>query len=361
MKVLIFSSKFFPFLGGLENFVFEIGKRLVKLNVKVGVVTLNYGKLAAIEEIEGITVYRLPCLSVLGGVYDIPLKVSLKGLDYSEWDVFVTNTRFFVLSFAGKVLAKAFGKKLVHVEHGTGWVKHSSKMVEWFVRLYDLSLGIIVVRGADLVVGICNKSVEFAKKLQAGKTDVVFNSVDPEFFVPVDNKRDGNGMQIVCVSRLIKAKGLHDLIKAVNGLDVELSIIGDGPYREELEKLAGDNVFFHGSKDREFVAEYVAASDLLVMPSYSEGLPTVVLEALSCNVPVVISDVGGLRDVIKEGVNGMFFIPGDMDDLRARIKMALSKTDWTSMRELVEEKFSWDVNALKFKEVLEEVLEYEKK
>jgi alpha-1,6-mannosyltransferase len=94
---------------------------------------------------------------------------------------------------------------------------------------------------------------------------------------------------------------LADLVKAV---DVELVIAGDGPERARLESLAeGVPVTFFGHvSDRSALADLLRSSDILVMPSASEGYPNAVLEALACGLPVVASDVPGIRAAAGVGV-----------------------------------------------------------
>jgi len=160
--------------------------------------------------------------------------------------------------------------------------------------------------------------------------------------------------RIVCVGRLVYAKGVQDLIKATEGLDVEVRIVGDGVYRKDLEKIAHKNIKFLGTLSREGVREELRNCDLLVMPSYNEGLPTTLLEAGALNVKVVTSDVGAVREVIEDYVDGVIYPAGDVVALKKAVVFALGN-DLEGLRSKIVEGFSWEKNAVKFLEVLRNV------
>jgi glycosyltransferase involved in cell wall biosynthesis len=136
------------------------------------------------------------------------------------------------------------------------------------------------------------------------------NGLDPHVFHPTE-RADSDPQRrprLIGVGRLVPSKRfdlaisvLADLVKAV---DVELVIAGDGPERARLESLAeGLPVTFFGHvSDRSALADLLRSSDILVMPSASEGYPNAVLEALACGLPVVASDVPGIRAAAGVGV-----------------------------------------------------------
>ena len=189
MRVLFFCSRFFPFKGGLENFVFELSKRLVKFGCDVGVVTLmTEPKTKHYEVIDGIKVYRFPCKELVKGTYDTPDFLSHKYgvmcdmVHFEKWDFFVSNTRFFITSTWCAVLAKKYGKKHIHIEHGCSFVQHENKLIQLMAWFYDQTLGRYCISSASLVIGIGSKCCEFAKKLGAKRTEIVYNSIDHLFW-----------------------------------------------------------------------------------------------------------------------------------------------------------------------------------
>ncbi len=172
-------------------------------------------------------------------------------------------------------------------------------------------------------------------------------------------KKDRN--VILFVGRLIEVKGLEDLIRAFKIVrekyeDAELRVVGDGPLKENLLKLAKEldvPVTFTGYKTgEELESEYLNAT-VFVLPSkpdkigQTETLGVVTIEALSYGVPVVASNIGGIPDVIKDGKTGLLFKPGDFHDLADKI---ITLLDNPPLREkLVREgqmhirtNYSWD-------------------
>ena len=98
------------------------------------------------------------------------------------------------------------------------------------------------------------------------------------------------------IGRLVKEKGVFDLSKAVQSLDerYEAVFVGDGPAASSLREAAH---IVTGQVPNDKVQDYLLASDVMALPSYSEGMPTVVIEALALKVPVICTDVGGLASL----------------------------------------------------------------
>ena len=141
---------------------------------------------------------------------------------------------------------------------------------------------------------------------------------------------------MVFVGRLIEAKGLRELLQAFDALatghpNLELAIVGDGVMRETLHELArrspaARRIHLPGGVAPEGVATWIGAGDLLTLPSWSEGYPNVVVEALACGRPVVASDVGGMREIVHAG-NGLLVPARDAHALAQALERALS-TAW---------------------------------
>jgi glycosyltransferase involved in cell wall biosynthesis len=145
---------------------------------------------------------------------------------------------------------------------------------------------------------------------------------------------DGNARTIICVGRLSPEKGQVGLLKAFAGLqdphqDVQLRLVGDGPDRQSLEALAsglgiaGRVTFLGRMSETDTLAE-IAKSDLLVLPSFMEGLPIVLMEAMALGVPVVASRVAGIPELVDDGISGLLFTPSRWDDLTGCIERLLS-------------------------------------
>jgi glycosyltransferase involved in cell wall biosynthesis len=156
---------------------------------------------------------------------------------------------------------------------------------------------------------------------------------------------------ILMVAVMRDGKGHEDLLEALPSIreavdGARIIFAGDGPLRASLETIAkpyGDDVCFLG--ERNDVAELMAAADLLALPSYSEALPTVLLEAAAAGLPAVASAVGGVSEIIENGQSGYFVPPGDRHSLAEAIidilaNPALSARMGAFARHLARERFT---------------------
>jgi glycosyltransferase involved in cell wall biosynthesis len=159
------------------------------------------------------------------------------------------------------------------------------------------------------------------------RIDVVPNGVDPELFRPQDRVaaraelgHAGDARRwLLYVGRLEEGKGVLDLVEAFALLsrrrpDVRLVVVGDGSARAALDRasgLLGDRVVLAGRRPLEEVPRWMAACDALVLPSWAEGTPNVVLEALACGRRVVATAVGGTPDVVTGPEMGELVPPRD--------------------------------------------------
>ncbi|MEM3433202.1 MAG: glycosyltransferase [Candidatus Methanomethyliaceae archaeon] len=147
-------------------------------------------------------------------------------------------------------------------------------------------------------------------------------------------ERDESNFQLMYAGRLAHEKGLEYLLEAVaclvrSGECVKLVICGDGPDRGKLVERTRELgltgcVIFRGHVEFERLREELLVSDVFVLPSLSEGIPKVLLEAMANGVPVVATAVGGVPDVIRDGFNGLLVQPRDplglADSIRALIR-----------------------------------------
>ena len=140
---------------------------------------------------------------------------------------------------------------------------------------------------------------------------------------------------LLYVGRLVPEKGLRELVLAAkqlceSGNAVQLALIGDGPMREELRSATsaatGYSIRLLGGQDPAAVAGWMAASDMVVLPSYSEGHPNVLIEALACGRPVVATPVGGISEIVDES-SSVLVAPRDAKALARGIREAFER-DW---------------------------------
>jgi len=155
---------------------------------------------------------------------------------------------------------------------------------------------------------------------------------------------------VVYVGRLVEAKGLRELIEAVRLLAprrprLAVALIGNGPMREPLRgalTAAGlaERVTMPGGLPPERVAEWIGASDLLTLPSWSEGYPNVLVEAVACGRPVVATDVGGVAEIVS-ALNGVLVPPRAPTALASALDSALTRR-WDHCAIAAATHRSWD-------------------
>ncbi len=158
------------------------------------------------------------------------------------------------------------------------------------------------------------------------KLHVVHCGVAPERY---DRAGIRDGGRLLFVGRLAGVKGLPVLFEALAGLsrphpDLRVTLIGDGPERAQLEREAAARglsgiVEFAGYRSQDEVARALQDTDIFVLPSFAEGVPVVLMEALAARVPVIASRVAGIPELVEDGVSGLLVPPGDAGALAAAI------------------------------------------
>lgn len=159
--------------------------------------------------------------------------------------------------------------------------------------------------------------------------------------VPLDRlppKESGSGgPTIICVGRLSPEKGQTGLLRAfarlrANHPNLSLRLVGDGPDREALERFSeelgvSDAMTFAGRLPEPETLIEISRADLLVLPSFMEGLPIVLMEAMALGIPVIASRVAGIPELVSDGKTGLLFAPSDWDELAQCIARLLSDKD----------------------------------
>lgn len=150
-------------------------------------------------------------------------------------------------------------------------------------------------------------------------------------------KQPSGRAQILCVGRLTPAKGQHLLLDAAanlraRGLDFSLRLIGDGPDRAALQEHATrlgaqDWVHFDGARTQSEVRRALAGSTIFALPSFAEGIPVVLMEAMAAGVPCVSTTVCGIPELIEHGQSGLLVPPGDGAALSAALAALLTDAE----------------------------------
>lgn len=190
--------------------------------------------------------------------------------------------------------------------------------------------------------------------------EIIYNGVNINKFKPAATPKNNSKLILISVGRLSKIKGYDYLIHAIKGLkNIELQLIGNGPAKEELQNLAKKedvNVVFWGRKDQNEVITYLQKADIFVLSSLNEGMSNALLEALACALPVIVTDVGGSKELVKG--NGFVIPKASIEALREKVKYYINNSPLLKIHgkksRMIAEKMSW-------KNVAEEYLDIYKK
>lgn len=189
------------------------------------------------------------------------------------------------------------------------------------------------VATADFICTISSFARSQLMKLSAyehwHKIEVSRLGVNPEDFAPRDAGKSADAFEVVCVGRLTPAKGQHILVDAMRllveqGRKVRLRLVGDGEDREALERHVDslglhEQVVFEGAVNQDRIRDLYAGANAFAIPSFAEGIPVVLMEAMSMEIPCVTTRITGIPELIRDGVDGLLTTPSDVNEFAEAI------------------------------------------
>jgi glycosyltransferase involved in cell wall biosynthesis len=231
-----------------------------------------------------------------------------------------------------------------------------------------------VFNTADKNVVVSNflklKAAEYGIKKEA--ISVIPNTVRTNIFYPKDKNREDNKILVGLAKRLVPEKNIKDLLYAVTRLSDNLKskiivqIAGDGTEKENLMALCRnldieDKVVFLGDKPHSQIPEFLRSWDIYVDASTQEGIATSNLEAMASGLAILTARGFGNEDAIKEGFNGLFFNPRDIDDLSRQLSHLIENSRTRkryayNARKTIEDKFSSKIVGRKYKDIYHKLI-----
>lgn len=209
----------------------------------------------------------------------------------------------------------------------------------------------------------------FCPSDQWPKLHIVHCAVDLKRFTPVIHQPSGK--RLLYTGRLAAAKGLPILLQALAQVvphhpELVLTLVGDGSDRTALETLAADlkltpYIKFVGYQSQDAVCQYLHNSDIFVLPSFSEGLPVALMEALAAGVPVITTAIAGISELVEDDVNGYLIPPGAVEPIVLKLEQLLSDANLRQRmgkagRRKVTQDFNLDQEVPWLKQVMEAAL-----
>ncbi len=372
MKVIQTPVRFYPFIGGVEQYTYYISKELVKYDdCEVKVICANEPTSVDEETYNGINIKRL---NYLGKIANTNVTLSLPRVLYKEdFDIIHTHVPTPWSADWSNIISRIKNKPLVVTYHND---IIGSGVADLIAKTYNKTALKLLLNKADKIIITQDDYIQ-SKHLQNYKDKVVTipNGVDSSLFRPTTEKREENQIFFLSVlDKFHKYKGLDYLLSALVEVkkeipNVKLKIGGKGElldfYKKKVKDLSlENNVEFLGFLTDEEVIKYYATSQLFILPSISslqEGFGIVVLEALSCQTPIISTDIVGVASDVIKTESGIIIPPKDIEALQeAIIKILnnknLQKTMGLNGRELVQEKYEWKKIANSIYNLYEELI-----
>jgi glycosyltransferase involved in cell wall biosynthesis len=375
-------AHFLPHVGGIEKVVNEQSKRLLLRNFDPMVVTNRIGTPKKYY-VDGVPVECYESLNIgfrLGIPYSIPtlpsLPIFVKAVASSK--IIHAHGHPYLTSLIASKLAKQYNKPLVLTQHNT-FIEYNN-IFDQVELLNDLSIGKQNLNLADRIIAVSEATKEYMLRLGAKpkKVEVVYNGVDLTKFRPIIGKREEmrkkigvsqDAIVVLTVRRLVYKNGIDTLMDCANSVirknrKIVFLVVGDGPdlnsVRLEIKRLGIESNFrLVGFVSDQDLPSYYNAADLFVLPSKSgEGLPLVVLESMASGLPVIATNVGGIKEILIDDY-GQLVPPNRPDLLATSVLDFVEINDAPGKKELrarVEEKFNWETNVERLVEIYEELI-----
>lgn len=348
MKIVVIGTRGIPnILGGVETHCEELYPRIVAMGHDVTIVRRTpyveaNNKISEYKGVKLIDVYAPRKKSVEAIIHTFLAVIKARGLKPDVLHVHAIGPAIMV------PFARLIGMKVVMTNHGPDYDRQKWGRLAKFVLKAGEYLG---TKFSNRVIVISNVIANILKtRYNRCDTDLIFNGVNkPKKSANVDflqSKGILPGKYILALGRFVKEKGFHDLIEAYKRLGdcgYQLVIAGDADHEDEysrtLKKQAADvGVILTGFIKGENLNQIMSNAALFAMPSYHEGLPIALLEAMSYNIDALVSDIPA--NILPCLCPSDYFKVGDVEDLSVRLADKLSQLQLQRQYDLAD--YNWD-------------------
>ena len=341
MKILMLTWEYPPrIVGGIARVVHDLSHRLIKDGHEVTVITYKEGNVPYYENDKGVDVYRVDNYMINPNNFiDWIMQLNFNMITKAN-ELIAKNGKFDVIhahdwlvAYSAKTLKNSYGIPLVSTIHATEAGRNSGIHDETQRYVNDTEW-LLTYESSEVIVNSKYMKNELQRLfgLPYEKINVISNGVSINAYSGVERDYEfrrqyaaDNEKIILFMGRLVYEKGVQHLISAMPKIlegyhDSKLVIAGRGGMIDELKAQVdsmglSQKVYFTGYLNAKQVAKMYKCADISVFPSTYEPFGIVALEAMLAGVPTVVSDVGGLNEIVDHGVNGMKSYAGNPNSL----------------------------------------------
>lgn len=373
MKILMLSWEYPPrIVGGISRVVHDLSHRMIKDGHDVTVVTYKDGNAPYFEDDKGVKVYRVDNYMIhpnnfIDWILQLNFNMLAKAneLIVKEGKFDVIHAHDWLVAYAAKSLKEAHNIPIVSTIHATENGRNSGIHDETQRYINDTEW-MLTYESTEVIVNSNYMKGDLQRifGLPFEKINVVPNGINLTNFSGIERDYDfrrqfamDNEKIILYVGRLVYEKGIQNLIGAMpkilnNYNDAKLVICGKGGMMEELKQEAKNlgienKVYFAGYCDSKKVQKMYKCADIAVFPSTYEPFGIVALEAMLAGVPTVVSDVGGLDEIVTHGVDGMKSYAGNANSIADSVTALLYDHQLATnvskkAKQKVKDQFNWE-------------------
>ena len=375
----IFAAQYFPHLGGVERYTYNLSKKLIEQGNEVIIVTSNVDRIKSYELMDGIPVYRLPCINLLEGRYPV-LKVTKEFwkihriLRNKQFDMVIVNTRFYLHSLYGMVFAKLKKVKCITIEHGTSHLSVHNIFWDFVGGVYEHCLTKVDQIFCHDYYGVSQACNEWLEHFHIKARGVLYNSINLDEIEQLKSQKNKSfrmlyqipkdAIVISFTGRLLKEKGLTELLNVMEQLheymqNVYLFIAGDGDMEAEIKQRKKEYIIPLGRINIQEIVALLSETDIFCLPSVSEGFSTSILEAAACGCYIITTARGGAGELLVNDQYGTIIPDNRESYLLHAIENAIANPKHRERAvkltcQRLSELFTWDIVEKQVEEISNE-------
>lgn len=364
MHIAMIISNPFPPEEGIGHYTYNLSKKLMERGHEVTIFTRGNHLKNENLNYDGIKVFKLKFIPIY------PFHVHLHGYFMKKFIssyqddfdlIHIHSPLSPVLDLTIPIVGTIHTSLIEDIKHFQG-----SGLKKMLINLTTHSTGKLLTQKlidkSNIITTVSNAvREELIKYYNVNNPLVVANGVDELKFYP-NNYKEKKKDYILYVGRLDYRKGIYDLIKGFSKLneDFKLLIAGKGPLEKNIRKFilknSINNIKLLGQVSGKKLIKLYQSASIFVFPSHYEGLPTVLLEAMACGLPIITTNIPSHQDLIKDYWNGLLVEKGSPEEIVKKIKILsndqiLKDKLGKNARITIEKKFTWDIISEKFENI----------